>query len=89
MTQPDDTAATNPTTDPTTNPTTTTYDVRGMTCGHCASAVSSEIGKLAGVRDVTVDLESGRVRVTSDAALAEPDVRAAVDEAGYELVGVR
>jgi copper chaperone len=69
--------------------TTTTYDVRGMTCGHCASAVSTEIGKLAGVRDVTVDLESGAVRVLSDSVLAEPDVRAAVDEAGYELVAVR
>ncbi|HUP86414.1 MAG TPA: cation transporter [Acidimicrobiales bacterium] len=65
---------------------TTTYDVKGMTCGHCVSAVSSEISALAGVSDVAVDLDSGKVTVTSDAPLEVATVRAAVDEAGYELV---
>lgn len=66
---------------------TTTYQVQGMTCGHCASAVRSEIGALGGVRDVQVDVASGQVTVTSDAALTTETVRAAVDEAGYQLVG--
>lgn len=61
------------------------YRVTGMTCGHCAQAVSAEIGKLPGVQDVKVDLASGRVRVTSAAPLAWEAVRAAVDEAGYTL----
>jgi copper chaperone CopZ len=58
-----------------------------MTCGHCVSAVSSEIGKLPGVRDVTVDLAGGRVSVTSDAQVDRAAVREAVDEeAGYIVV---
>jgi copper ion binding protein len=63
------------------------YTVSGMTCGHCVSAVSSEIGKLPGVRDVAVDLAAGRVTVTSDTQLDRAAVRDAVDEAGYTLVG--
>lgn len=61
------------------------YTVVGMTCGHCVSAVTEEISKIDGVRDVQVDLGTGRVTVTSAAALADSDVAAAVDEAGYDL----
>jgi copper chaperone len=63
-----------------------TYQVSGMTCGHCVSAVKHELGRLTGVTGVDVELASGLVTVISDADLAEVDVRAAVDEAGYELV---
>jgi copper chaperone len=65
--------------------TTTEYTVTGMTCGHCVSAVSAEVGRLSGVTDVRVDLASGTVTVTSDAPLDVQAVRDAVDEAGYEL----
>lgn len=66
--------------------TTTTYTVKGMTCGHCVAAVKEEISGIAGVVDVEVVLDSGAVTVTSDTDLAVDAVRAAVDEAGYELV---
>ena len=62
-----------------------TYTVIGMTCGHCVSAVSGEVGRLPGVTDVRVDLATGAVTVTSDQPLDDDAVRAAVDEAGYEL----
>ncbi len=65
--------------------TVKTYTVKGMTCGHCVQAVSDELGKLDGVRDVAVDLGSGAVTVTSEAPLADAQVLQAVDEAGYEL----
>ncbi|WBB65269.1 cation transporter [Micromonospora sp. WMMD812] len=65
---------------------TTTYQVQGMTCGHCVSAVSAEIGAIAGVDDVRVDLASGQVTVSSESPLDTASVRAAVDEAGYDLV---
>jgi copper chaperone len=65
---------------------TKTYTVTGMTCGHCVSAVSGEVGQLPGVTDVEVDLASGAVTVTSDEPLDDDAVRAAVDEAGYEMV---
>ena len=65
--------------------TTTTYTVSGMTCEHCVRSVSSEISALPGVRAVEVDLGTGAVTVRSDAPLDTGAVRAAVDEAGYEL----
>ncbi|SIM87439.1 heavy-metal-associated domain-containing protein [Micromonospora cremea] len=68
--------------------TTATYQVQGMTCGHCVNSVSTEISSIAGVNDVQVDLGSGRVTVTSAAPLDPAAVRAAVDEAGYDLVDV-
>ncbi|SDO58300.1 heavy-metal-associated domain-containing protein [Lentzea jiangxiensis] len=66
--------------------TETTYTVTGMTCGHCVSSVTEEIGQIGGVRKVDVELDSGKVTVTSDQPVAEDDVRAAVTEAGYTLV---
>ncbi|MFI9046600.1 heavy-metal-associated domain-containing protein [Streptomyces sp. NPDC053427] len=66
---------------------TTTYKVTGMTCGHCEGAVSSEIGEIAGVSSVQAVAATGLVTVTSAAPLDDEAVRAAVDEAGYELVG--
>ena len=71
----------------TASPYTRTFGVTGMTCAQCASSVSSEVGKLAGVSDVQVDLAAGTVTVTSTQPLDEDAVRAAVDEAGYELAG--
>lgn len=65
---------------------TSTYTVVGMTCGHCVSAVSTEMARLAGVSHVEVDLDSGSVTVTSAETLAVIQVVAAVNEAGYELV---
>jgi len=59
--------------------------VTGMTCGHCVSAVTAEVSKLPGVRDVAVDLPTGAVTVVSDAPLAQPAIRDAIEEAGYEL----
>ncbi|HLV75364.1 copper ion binding protein [Actinomadura hallensis] len=64
---------------------TATYTVTGMTCGHCVSSVKEEVGQIAGVTGVDVDLETGRVTVTSDAPIDEAAVKDAVEEAGYEL----
>ena len=66
--------------------TNTTYRVEGMSCEHCVRAVTTEVGALDGVLAVDVDLATGEVAVTSEAPLDESAVRAAVDEAGYELV---
>jgi len=65
--------------------TVDTYTVVGMTCGHCVSSVSSEVGKISGVSSVEVDLASGAVKVASDAPIDRELVRGAVEEAGYEL----
>jgi len=64
---------------------TETYTVTGMTCEHCVRSVSEEVSALLGVTAVDVDLPSGGLTVTSDAPVDDAEVRAAVEEAGYEL----
>ncbi|WP_217921988.1 heavy-metal-associated domain-containing protein [Miltoncostaea oceani] len=61
-----------------------TYHVDGMTCGHCRVAVLEEVGALAGVDEVEVDLATGRMVVRGD-AVDDGAVATAVDEAGYEV----
>jgi copper chaperone len=69
--------------------TTTTYKVTGMTCEHCANAVTTEVSALDGVSAVQVQLEPNgvsTVTVTSAAPLPDLEVGAALDEAGgYQL----
>ncbi|MCY0916703.1 MULTISPECIES: heavy-metal-associated domain-containing protein [unclassified Streptomyces] len=67
--------------------TTTVYRVTGMTCGHCEGAVTGELTALPGVSSVKAVAATGEVTVISTAPLDEDVVRAAVDEAGYELAG--
>jgi copper chaperone CopZ len=64
---------------------TAVYQVTGMTCGHCEGAVSDEISGIEGVTSVKAVAATGQVTVTSRTPLEEAAVRAAVDEAGYEL----
>ena len=64
----------------------TTYEVKGMTCAHCSTAVTEEVSKLVGVTSVAVDVPAGLVTVDSEQPLDQASVAAAVDEAGYELV---
>jgi copper chaperone CopZ len=56
-----------------------------MTCSHCEQAVTGELSRLEGVREIGVNLETGEVTVRSDRPLDDALVRAAVDEAGYQL----
>jgi copper chaperone len=63
------------------------YTVQGMTCGHCVASVTGEVSKVEGVHGVEVDLASGHVTVAGD-GYTDEQIRAAVDEAGYEFVGV-
>jgi copper chaperone len=64
---------------------TSTYTVAGMTCGHCVASVTEEISEIDGVTAVAVDLPTGTVTVSSSEPVADADVRAAVEEAGYHL----
>lgn len=60
--------------------------VPGMSCGHCEAAVKGEVSKVAGVSGVAVDLQTKIVTVAGD-ALDRDAIVAAIDEAGYEVVG--
>jgi copper chaperone len=60
-----------------------TYTVPGMHCGHCERAVKEEVGAVAGVDSVDVDLEAKLVVVRGD-SLDDRQLRAAIEEAGYQ-----
>ena len=66
---------------------TTTYTVAGMTCEHCVRSVTEEVSEVPGVTEVDVDLATGRVTVSTDKPVEDSAIRAAVSEAGYEVVG--
>jgi len=63
-----------------------TLDVKGMSCGHCRSAVEGALNDLNGVSDVHVDLDSGKVDVTYDTKeVTVKDMEDAVEEQGYDV----
>jgi copper chaperone len=61
------------------------YAVEGMTCRHCVLSVTEEVAEVAGVRDVDVELSSGRLVVRGN-GVDDDAVQSAVAEAGYEVV---
>lgn len=63
---------------------TITYSVPDVSCGHCRSAITSEVSTVAGVESVEVDLDAKTVTVTGE-PLDEQAIIAAIDEAGYEV----
>jgi copper chaperone CopZ len=62
-----------------------TYTVTGMTCDHCAASVREEVGAIAGVTSVAVDVPTGAVTVASETEIDAEAVRGAVEEARYQL----
>jgi copper chaperone len=66
---------------------TVSVTVTGMSCGHCATSVSEEVGSIPGVKAVGVDLATGEVTVDSDAPVESDAIKSAVEEAGYQLAG--
>ena len=61
-----------------------TYSVPGVSCSHCRVAITSEVGQVAGVENVDVDLDAKRVTVLGD-DVDDGAVRAAIAEAGYDV----
>jgi len=61
------------------------YTVTGMTCGHCVASVTEEVEAIDGVRNVVVDLPTGRLTFDAEHPVSQEVVAAAVREAGYAL----
>lgn len=62
------------------------YIVPGVSCQHCVAAVTSEVGKLVGVKNVDVNLDSKLVTVEFGDSVAPESIVAAIKEAGYDEV---
>lgn len=65
---------------------TSEYRVSGMSCGHCETAIRSEVAQIPGVDDVMISAATGRLVVTSTQLIDADAILGAVDEAGYEAV---
>jgi len=63
---------------------TITYSVPDISCGHCRTAITSEVSTVAGVESVEVDVDAKTVTVTAE-PLDEIALIAAIDDAGYEV----
>ncbi len=67
---------------------TITMNVQGMTCGGCVASVTRVLKAVPGVNDAAVTLQPGSAKVTFDPARTNaPALRAAVEDAGYDVVG--
>jgi copper chaperone len=62
----------------------TSYTVSGMTCNHCAHAISEEVGAVPGVTQAAVSLETGKLDVTSESPVDFDRIVEAVYEAGEQ-----
>jgi len=67
---------------------TKTLKIEGMSCMHCAGAVTKALGAINGLRDAKVNLEGKTATVEMSGTITEDMLRAAVEEAGFELVGI-
>lgn len=64
---------------------TSEFQVTGMTCGHCELSIREEVSQIAGVGEIQVSAQTGRL-VVSSANSVDAAVLAAVGEAGYSAV---
>lgn len=65
---------------------TTEFQVTGMTCSHCEMSIREEVSEIAGVTEIQVSAQTGKLSVTADTEIDDQAVLAAVEEAGYSAV---
>lgn len=58
------------------------FNVQGMTCGHCAKAVTRAVQEQDAAAKVEVDLAGKQVRVQSE--LAQEQILTAIRDEGYQ-----
>lgn len=64
----------------------TEYQVTGMTCGHCEMSIREEVREIAGVKEIQISAQTGKLAVTADTEIDDAKILAAVEEAGYSAV---
>jgi len=60
-----------------------TFQVTGMTCGHCVGAVTEAVKSLDPQAEVKIDLPSGKVEVQSQQDRGA--IARAIEEEGYKV----
>ena len=62
-----------------------TINVKGMTCPHCVKHVTKALSGMEGVSDVVVDLDAGTAKFSASRDIADSELAAVLDDAGYEM----
>ena len=62
--------------------------VEGMSCGHCVKHVKEALNELNGVTSVDVNLDAKTAIIETSIEVKDEDIRFAIDDAGYEVVGI-
>lgn len=65
-----------------------TIKIEGMMCTHCSGHVHDALCKIPGVQEAAVSHESGEAVVTLAGTVADGDLSAAVEQAGYKVLGI-
>lgn len=64
-----------------------TFNVEGMSCGHCKATVEGELGKLSGIEGASADPQKGTVEVAyREDQVNDEQIKGAIEEAGYSVV---
>ncbi|HJU82221.1 MAG TPA: copper ion binding protein [Acidimicrobiia bacterium] len=64
-----------------------TLNVPGISCAHCKNTIEGAVGQLEGIDVVAVNIDQRTVAIDfDDAAVTLPEIVAALDEVGYEVV---
>jgi copper chaperone CopZ len=63
-----------------------TFEIKGMTCGHCEGRVTTEIMTIPGVAEVIASAEKANVTIESEAEISQESIELAVQRAGYSVV---
>ena len=64
----------------------TIFNVEGMTCSHCVSAVKNAVSAISGVTDVAVDLTEKTVTVEHDESVVAACIKCEIEEQGYDVI---
>ncbi len=65
-----------------------TLQIKGMSCGHCSARVEKVLNAIDGV-NAKVDLESNSAKLILSKEISDEALKTAVDNIGYEVVGVK
>lgn len=62
--------------------------IEGMSCMHCVGHVKDALNELSGVKEVDVNLSAGTAIIESTGNITDDQIKAAIDDAGYEVLSI-
>lgn len=63
--------------------------IEGMSCQHCVRHVTEALQELNGVKNVEVNLDTGRALIETEGEVLDSAIRSAIDDVGYEVTVIQ